>query len=77
MTLIEKHFGEELAGAASRIQLWIHSTAKNILIEELSEIPDEYYLEPNSGGLHLNVVLLPSPTSSRQVSGNSLVTGMG
>jgi DNA replication protein DnaC len=42
----------------------------------LDEIPDEYYLKTKSGGLSLTIVLLPSPTPSRQASEISLVAGM-
>jgi len=67
----------ELTRGSAYIQLWKKAATENTLIEDLDEIPDEYYLKPKDGGLSLTIVLLPSPTPSRQASESSLVAGMG
>ena len=78
ITAIKTYFGADIPGPAARIQLWNKSANENnTLIEDLDEIPDEYYLKTKSGGLSLTIVLLPSPTPSRQASEKSLVAGMG
>jgi hypothetical protein len=58
----------ELARGSAYIQLWNKTDPENTLIEDLDEIPDEYYLKPKNGGLSLTILLLPSPTPSRKAS---------
>ncbi len=65
-----------LTRGSAYIQLWKKTATENTLIEDLDEIPDEYYVKPKNGGLSLTIVLLPSPTPSCQASEISLVAGM-
>ncbi|KAI8896417.1 hypothetical protein BC833DRAFT_597501 [Globomyces pollinis-pini] len=72
VTAIKTYFGDDIQGPAARIQLWKKNDTENILIEDLDDIPNEYYLKPKNGGLSLAIVLLPSPTPSHQASEISL-----
>ena len=74
-TAIKTHYGEDIPGPAARIQLWKKTASENTLIEDLDDIPDEYYLKPKDGGLTLTIVLLPAP--SRQANEIGLASGMG
>ena len=57
ITAIKTYFGEDIPGPAARIQLWKKTATENTVIEDLDDIPDEYYLKPKSGGLILTIVL--------------------
>jgi hypothetical protein len=67
---------KEITVGYARVQLWQKTATENTRIEDLDDIPDEYYLKPKNGGLSLTIVLLTSPTPSRQASEISLVAGM-
>jgi hypothetical protein len=76
ITAIANYYKDSIS-SPERIQLWKKTATENTLIEDLDDIPDEYYLKPKSGGLSLTIVLLPSPNPSRQASEISLVARMG
>ena len=69
------NFYKDSISSPERIQLWKKTATENTLIEDFDDIPDEYYLKPKSGGLSLTIVLLPSPTPSRQASELGLDAG--
>jgi hypothetical protein len=66
------NFYKDSISSPERIQLWNKNATENTLIQDLDEIPDEYYLKPKTGGLFLTIVLLPLPTPSRQATEKSL-----
>jgi hypothetical protein len=66
------NFYKDSISSPERIQLWHKTDTEDTLIEDLDEIPDEYYLKVKNGGPSLTIVLLPSPTPSRQASEISL-----
>ena len=45
-------------------------------IDDLDDIPQEYYIKTKEGGLVLNIKLLSTPASSRQLSQANLAHGM-
>ncbi|KAJ2995502.1 hypothetical protein HDV02_000674, partial [Globomyces sp. JEL0801] len=49
VTAIKTYFGDDIQGPAARIQLWKKNDTENILIEDLDDIPNEYYLKPKNG----------------------------
>jgi hypothetical protein len=68
----------ELARGSAYIQLWKKTVTENTLIStwnKLKSLPGAYFEE--ASGIDLTVVLIPSPTPSRQASELSLLAGMG
>jgi hypothetical protein len=51
---IKEEFEEDLSIPATRIQLF---TQDHILIEDLDDIPDQYFRKKRDGGLYLNIIV--------------------
>ncbi|KAI8893661.1 hypothetical protein BC833DRAFT_624672, partial [Globomyces pollinis-pini] len=69
---IKTCYGPDIPGPVVRIQLWKNTEYENSLIstwKQFKSLPHAYFEEEN---LYLTIVLLPSPTPSRQSSGISL-----
>ena len=53
---------KEITVGYSKIQLY---NKYNALVDDLDDVPDDYYKKPKEGGLSITIQLLPSPTLSR------------
>ena len=71
---VEKRFLKTFPAIdALRIQFYDQEDKQ---IDDLDDIPQEYYIKTKEGGLVLNIKLLSTPASSRQLSQANLAHGM-
>ncbi|KAI8894677.1 hypothetical protein BC833DRAFT_543306, partial [Globomyces pollinis-pini] len=66
ITAITNYYKGGISSSAG-IQLWKKTASENNLIQDLVDIPEDYYLTPSNGGLSLAIVLPPSPQQVTEI----------